>query len=296
MKKWLIAVLFLLIAVATSCKTQVSYEYANYGMPLESARIFANGVISKADQIEYSPSFSSNLMIFYYAARSNKGKPSIMEVTRSESGDWNEPTAISFSGKAEMEPILSPDGQTLYFSAETEDGDLKPHDLFYAKRGKSGWEEPLPFPDTINSEAVEYFATSTSEGDLYFTREGDGIYRSVWDGEKYLEAEKLEVLQDYYYASHPFISPDGSFLIFDARHQHGLGSADLYITFVDAEGSFGEPCNLGDSINSPAWEAMATLSPDLGTLFFVREDGTEREIYWISFDIETYRYGLQEMD
>lgn len=296
MKKWIIAILFLLIAVVVSFETQVSYDYANFGMPLESAKIFAYGVISKADQFEYSPSFSTDLMTFYYATRSKMGKPTIMEVTRNQFGDWDEPIVISFSGKAEMEPILSPDGQTLYFPAETEDGDRKPHEIFYVKHGKSGWEEPIPFPDTINSGAVEYFATSTSEGDLYFTREGDGIYRSVWDGENYLEAEKLEALQDYYYASHPYISPDGSFLIFDARHPHGLGSADLYIAFTDGKGGFGEPCNLGDSINSPAWEAMATLSPDLRTLFFVREDKNGREIYWISFDIERYREGQPEMD
>ena len=284
-----LVLLVILFFILTGCKEDMQDPYGEFGAPSEAAAVFAKGMISMEDQLEYSPTFLSDYSRFYFGSREQNGNPVLMEVVRNSKGEWEKALPISFTGQAEMEAMLSPDGQTLFFSAVYDESFTKPHDLFCCHYKDQEWSDPIRLPDTVNSSAIEYYATSTMNGTLYFTREGDGIYRSEWDGEQYLNAEKVEEFQEYYYASHPYIAPDESYLLFDARHSSGLGSADIYISFMDENGHFDAPINLGGLVNSSGWDAMPSLSPDQSVLFFVREDMNDRDIYWVSFGPDQYK-------
>jgi len=284
-----LVLLVILFFILTGCKEDMQDPYGEFGAPSEAAAVFAKGMISMEDQLEYSPTFLSDYSRFYFGSREQNGNPVLMEVVRNSKGEWEKALPISFTGQAEMEAMLSPDGQILYFSAIQDDAYTKPHDLYYCRYEDQEWGEPIRLPDTINSSGIEYYATSTVEGTLYFTREGEGIYRSKMDGQQYKNAQKVKGLEEYYYASHPYIAPDESYILFDARHASGLGSADLYIAFLNEEGNFDQPINLGDSVNSSAWDAMPSLSPDQSVLFFVREDMNDRDIYWVSFGPDQYK-------
>ena len=103
----------------------------------------------------------------------------------------------------------------------------------------------------------------------------------------YLEAKKL-TFEGLSYASHPYISGDESFLLFDARQSGNYGSADIYIS-LKSENGFTEAINLGEDINTSDWDAMAMLSPNEDYLFFVRESKEGRDIYWVEFNVNDYR-------
>lgn len=62
----------------------------------------------------------------------------------------------------------------------------------------------------------------------------------------------------------------------------------MYISFK-METGFSEPLNLGSKINTSAWDAMASLSPDGKYLFFVRESSSKRDIYWVKFNVDDYK-------
>jgi len=250
----------------------------------DDAEVFSD-VLVDASLSPYPPSFhiKNQMMMFGYLDKENHRT---LSITYNNEG-WTEPQPIKFTDGDEMEAVFSPDGKRLYFSSNENSSSNKPSNLYYVDVIDGGFSKPVRLPDTINSYYVEYYASQTDDGHLYFTREGQGIYKSEYNNGKYLEAEKIEFPREYKYVSHPFIARDESFLLFDARKYGNLGSADLYIAFKTEEG-FSEPINLGEKINTKYWDAMAMLSPDYKYLFFSRV-GEISQVYWIKFNPEDYR-------
>ena len=88
----------------------------------------------------------------------------------------------------------------------------------------------------------------------------------------------------------PFIAPDESYLIFASERPGGLGAADLYISFREAGGAWGDPKNMGTAVNSSAADYTPMLSPDGKYLFFTSSRQAQDDIYWIDARvIDTFR-------
>ncbi|RZK68378.1 MAG: hypothetical protein EOO92_23390, partial [Pedobacter sp.] len=51
-------------------------------------------------------------------------------------------------------------------------------------------------------------------------------------------------------SAQPFVTGDGKFLIFSSDRSGGFGKYDLWYCAIRADGSFGQPVNLGSEINS----------------------------------------------
>lgn len=85
--------------------------------------------------------------------------------------------------------------------------------------------------------------------------------------------------------SHPFIAPDESYLLFDAQREDGYGDSDIYISFKQKDGTWGNGINLGDKINTNAWDASASITPDGKYLFFSRNVGSDDfenvDVFWV---------------
>ncbi|XMB66764.1 hypothetical protein RI065_10785 [Mycoplasmatota bacterium zrk1] len=280
-----IGLIMLSMLVLSSCG--IEDDYFGEEKPLDIPIVFAEGVISLEENFEYPCTFSREYDEFFYGAMDKDRNRFLMHVKKGTDNKWRDPEFISFTGLPEMEPILSPDSDKLFFSASLNETG-KPSELYFVEREDEGWGEPVRLPSSINSTSLEYFASISDSGNIYFTREGKGIFVSNFDGRKYLEAEKIKEFEGHFYASHPFISSDEQFIIFDSRKFGGFGSADLYISFRTTNG-FSEPINLGENINSEWWDAMASLSPDGKYLFFVRETFNERDIYWVEFNADSYK-------
>jgi hypothetical protein len=100
------------------------------------------------------------------------------------------------------------------------------------------------------------------------------------------------------YIAHPFIAPDESYLMWDAEKEGG-DTPDIYISFRQKDGSWGEAINMGDEINTPLYEQRPKVTPDGKYLFFwkgdvkAREDGSRYVVgspYWVDAKIiETLR-------
>ena len=80
--------------------------------------------------------------------------------------------------------------------------------------------------------------------------------------------------------THPFISADESYMIFDKRPTTKGNPADLYITFRISDNTWTEPVSLGEEINTLALETNAFVTYDEKYMFFTRKF----DIYWVKAD------------
>lgn len=70
-----------------------------------------------------------------------------------------------------------------------------------------------------------------------------------------------------YSVGHPAVSKDGDYLVFASEAPGGQGGTDLYVAPLDANGTIGEPTNLGPKVNTTGNEFFPWFSPE-GQLFF----------------------------
>jgi len=94
------------------------------------------------------------------------------------------------------------------------------------------------------------------------------------------EYQPPEQLMPEIKGTHPFISADESFMIFDKRPMIEGNPADLFITFRNSNDTWTEPVRLGEEINTSALETNAFVTPDENYMFFTRKF----DIYWVKAD------------
>ncbi|MCK8520323.1 OmpA family protein [Aquimarina sp. D1M17] len=129
------------------------------------------------------------------------------------------------------------------------------------------------------------------EGNFCFSNDGNTIYISKSNSEKgkkkydsirnnsihlykatkvegeWGKPEKLDFNDVNYSIEHPSLSADGEKLYFASNMPGGYGDFDIYYVDVNLDGTFGEPVNLGEVINTKNREQFPFIS-EKGHLFF----------------------------
>jgi len=83
----------------------------------------------------------------------------------------------------------------------------------------------------------------------------------------------------------PFVSPDGSYLLFESFRPGGFGDFDIYISFKREDDSWTPAQNLGESINSPARDGSPFVSADGRFLFFMSRRNGIGEFFWVDTSV-----------
>ena len=141
---------------------------------------------------------------------------------------------------------------------------------------------PVNIGPNVNSSGYEYInAVSLDEGQLNFTRKGadpssdESFYRSVSASSSTGQLNWSPAIEIGTPINTPgnegalCVSPDGMKIIITAcSRRDSYGTCDLYSSHKIGN-SWSEPENLGDNINTSAWESQPCLAADGRTLFFV---------------------------
>lgn len=252
--------------------------------------VFAAGIVStEADEL--NAIFTPDGREFYFSRRRKDRKYQIMVVRLGGNGKWQAPEVAPFSGRySDADPFITPDGKMMLFiSKRPEEGYGPPHDIWIMNRVDSGWTEPVDPGYPLNTPGNEIFPSMSSGGMLYYVAEyygGKGrrdVYRSHYEKGVFGPAELVAGgVSSEYNEGDPFISPDGSYLIFvSADRPGGYGSGDLYVSFREEDGSWSEARNLGPEINSEGYDYCPSVTPD-GKYFFFTKKG---DIYWVDFTV-----------
>lgn len=142
-----------------------------------------------------------------------------------------------------------------------------------------------PFPKEINTKTHESSATFSPDGRfMYFNRTGDKkvevgddkfatlrLMRAEFVEGKWANVTDLSINDDTFSNEHPVLSKDGKKLYFSSDRPGGQGSFDIYYVDVNEDGSFGQPQNLGEVINSKHREQFPFVSDDGKVLYFTSD-------------------------
>ena len=111
--------------------------------------------------------------------------------------------------------------------------------LFISEKTENGWQSPDKLPATINSGSWQADAMVSS------------------DGNALIFSSKRKENLDYYVEDRP-----------DYYHGEANFSTDIYVSLKNEWGQWGEPINLGKTINTIYTDRSPFLHPDMKTLYF----------------------------
>ncbi|MEI6613390.1 MAG: hypothetical protein WCL37_00700 [Chrysiogenales bacterium] len=253
------------------------------------AKVFAPGVISLAERIEFCLAMSLNEQEVFFTVRKAPGQWDIHQ-SRLRDKAWQASMVAPFSGVySDSEPTLSPDGKRLFFSSNRPRQGKTPaqdYDIWVAERQANGWSAPWRIPEPVNGPGPQWRASQSLAGTLYYS--SPGLWRMAFDGDSPLPPVKLFDPQSPgpLVGGHAFVAPDESYLLTAWMDgPGGRGGFDIYVSFRDQQGNWGPSINLGDGVNTAAEEDFPSVSPRGRDLFFFRyqkgEDGESGDIYRI---------------
>lgn len=245
-----------------------------------------------------------NRNCYFAVALNDNGRfrEEIRVTRRDENGKWSSPQPILPQEKRYkyVDPHFSPDDQRLYF-IYTKPADVAKapkrqlFDIWYIQRDGNGWSEPINVGAPISTlQAHEYFVSLTSENRIFFgsnraDRNNFDLYSATLNKNGRYEAPQPlpGKVNTNKYEADVFVAPDESYLVFSSSgRQDDMGGGDLYVSFKDANGNWGEGQNLGNRVNSKQQEFAPSISRDGKALFFSRGGA----IHWVSTEtIEALR-------
>lgn len=183
----------------------------------------------------------------------------------------------------EQDPVISPDGQTLYFTIgnhpQNMGGKKDPGDIWISRLSGNEWTAPVNAGSLLNDRSYNAVAGISMNGTQLFLHghydpsggiaKTQGISISSNSGNGWSRPANINI--PYFLNKsgtlNGSITPDNSIFVFSAETYGTHGVDDIYVS-VNTNGKWSEPKNLGTTINTQFQELSPYLSTDGKTLYF----------------------------
>lgn len=192
------------------------------------------------------------------------------------------------SESTELNPILSPDGKTLYFSRRNHPQNMggveDKEDIWFSELDQNGkWQLAKNMGPEFNNAGPNFISSvnaATPDGQSVVMILGNkylpdgkmiaGVSMSNHENGQWTKPEALEIENDYNYneKANYFMANSRKTLILSVERDDSRGSRDLYVSFMKPDSTWTEPVNLGDNINTASEESAPFLASDNETLYF----------------------------
>lgn len=184
-----------------------------------------------------------------------------------------------------LKPIISPDGNMLFFSRQSPKnigGPTDPEDIWYLERDPAtdSWGAPQNPGKPLNNRGSNFVSSLSPSGDDFLLVLGNayqgegrmtsGVSTSRRSGENWSKPEPLNIENFYNYAmsANYYLSKDQRYLLMSVERDDTRGTRDLYVSFNEGDNNWTEPINLGNQVNTPDLETSPFIAEDDSTLFF----------------------------
>jgi len=291
-----------LLILFAGCPTQDDFPvlkgpYLGQKPPGMTPELFAPGIVPTEDN-ELLYGFFNNGALFLFDRTPVDLKEWTPAVYRMDlkGGKWTPPNARPYQGKPWYHYYTTAlEGEEVYFAWQ---GSLEDRssssdvNIWRVQKTAAGWADPKKLPFPVNDIDLDTCPSVTEDRTLYFFsyREsgfgGHDIYRSPLIDSKHTTVENLGApINTEDDELDPFIAPDESYLIFCSKTLDGYGGFDLYITFHQSDGRWTKPVNMGEGINSSAYDWVPYVTRDGKYFFFNSTRSGSWDIYWVDAKI-----------
>lgn len=188
---------------------------------------------------------------------------------------------------SELNPLLSPDGKTLYFSRknhpENVGGVTDKEDIWYSELDSTGhWKlaQNLTPLNTAGPNFINHISSVTPDGKSAVVLLGNqynekgkllaGVSVSTNVAGNWTKPQTLTIEDDYNFneKANYFLANNRRTLLLSVEREDSEGDRDLYVSFQNADSTWTRPLNLGKSINTASEESSPFLAADDKTLYF----------------------------
>lgn len=185
----------------------------------------------------------------------------------------------------ELNPIFTPDGNSLYFTRsrhpENIGGRNDLGDIWKSTKDESGnWTEAINAGKKLNNGYYNAVVGFSRDGRIiylhnHYFKKGlrpatQGLSFSKKTNDGWSTPSQLDVENFYNQSQHQSasLSEDGKVMIIAINSYGSYGYEDLYVSFLGDNGAWSTPKNLGGTINTDHQEMTPYISKDNMTLFF----------------------------
>ena len=187
---------------------------------------------------------------------------------------------------SEFRPLISPDGKTLFFSRSNHPGNIggkdDDEDIWYSELDETNgeWKEARNIGPVLNNKGPNYVSSITPDGNSMLLllgneylpngkmKAGLSVSRKIESGWSQPEALTVDNLYNYSEKANFYMANNRKTLLMSIEREDSYGDRDLYASFAKPDGSWSEPVNLGNVVNSASEESAPFLAADDETLYF----------------------------
>lgn len=206
--------------------------------------------------------------------------------SQGQTGEWLENLGPNVNSPFdEQNPMLSPDGKVLFFTRskhpENVGGVTDLADIWYCTMTDDGsWSPAQNLGRPLNDRFPNAIIGFSPDGRLMYLRnyyindhrnpvqQGISVSKGSTDGWSYPENLTIQYFMNKSDHQSTSLSADGKTMVMAIESYGTYGAEDIYVSFIEKDGSWSEPKNLGATINTSYHEMTPYLAEDNQTLYF----------------------------
>jgi hypothetical protein len=170
----------------------------------------------------------------------------------------------------EFSPVLSADGNTLYFGGSGRRDNIAGQDVFMSRLRAGRWSAPEPLA-ALSGEGNQYPLSLSADGRQMLLMVDGRLHSSQSAGGGWSAPTPLP-LSGMALAGKGVFSPDGKMIALEGAFSAGSvltpPDMDIFIMQREADGRWGAPVALGSDINTEGQEGNPLFGADGRTLYF----------------------------
>lgn len=183
-------------------------------------------------------------------------------------------TSVNSAKGNEYAPVISADGNTLYFAAKDRPDNIGGEDIFVTHRKGNNWSPATILMDLSHTYGNEAPVSVSPDGTTLLLYQSGLLYQADRTADGWHTHRLPNHINGSNWQTDATLAANGRLLLWAANGRTDRevdSSVNIYASLLDSNGQWGEPFELGPAINTPFDERSPFLHPDMHTLYFCSE-------------------------